>query len=63
MQGKHDPNKFAAIKNVPKPTSKSEVLTLLGFVKVAKLSYVSAPLRELTTSEVSLHGQDNMMKL
>lgn len=27
------PDKVAAIRNMPKPTSKSAVLTLLGFVK------------------------------
>ena len=53
---KPDPEKVTAIKNMPKPTSKPEVLTLLGFVNylakfLPKLSDVSAPLRELTTSE------------
>ena len=51
---KPDPDKVSAIKNMPKPESKSEVLTLLGFVNylskfLPKLSEVSAPLRELTT--------------
>ena len=51
---KPDPDKVTAIKNMPKPESKSEVLTLLGFVNylskfLPKLSEVSAPLRELTT--------------
>ena len=49
------PDKVTAIKNMPKPTSNSEVQTLLGFVNylskfLPKLSHVSAPLRELTTS-------------
>ena len=53
---KSDPDKVAAIKNMPKPTSKPEVLTLLGFVNylskfLPKLSEVSAPLRELTTNQ------------
>ena len=53
---KPDPDKVTAIKNMPKPTSKSEVLTLLGFVNylskfLPKLSDVSAPLRELTTNQ------------
>lgn len=51
---KPDPDKVTAIKNMPKLESKSEVLTLLGFVNylskfLPKLSEVSAPLRELTT--------------
>ena len=53
---KPDPDKVTAIKNMPKPESKSEVLTLLGFVNylskfLPKLSEVSAPLRELTTEQ------------
>ena len=53
---KPDPDKVAAIKNMPKPTSKPEVLTLLGFVNylskfLPKLSEVSSPLRELTTNQ------------
>ena len=53
---KPDPDKVAAIKNMPKPTSKSEVLTLLGFVNylskfLPKLSDVSTPLRELTSNQ------------
>ena len=53
---KPDPDKVAAIKNMPKPTSKPEVLTLLGFLNylskfLPKLSEVSAPLRELTTNQ------------
>ena len=52
---KPDPDKVSAIKNMPKPTSNSEVQTLLGFVNylskfLPKLSDVSAPLRELTIS-------------
>ena len=52
---KLDPDKATAIKNMPKPTSKSEVLTLLWFVNylskfLPKPSDLSAPLRELTTS-------------
>ena len=51
-----DPEKVSAIKNMPKPRSKPEVLTLLGFVNylskfLPKLSDVSAPLRELTTGQ------------
>ena len=53
---KRDSDKVTAIKNMPKPTSKSEILTLLGFVNylskfLLKLSDVSAPLRELTTDK------------
>ena len=64
---KPDPDKVTAIKNMPKPTSSSKVQTLLGFVNylskfLPKLSDVSAPLRELTTSP-SLHRPDSTMKL
>ena len=53
---KPDPDKVTAIKNMPKPTTKPEVLTLLGFVNylskfLPRLSDVSAPLRELTTDQ------------
>ena len=53
---KPDPEKVTAIKNMPKPTSKPEGVTLLGFVNylskfLPKLSEVSAPLRELTTDQ------------
>jgi len=48
---KPDPDKVTAIKNMPKPTSKSEVLTLLGFVNYQCNSDVSAPLRELTANQ------------
>lgn len=53
---KPDPDKVTAIKNMPRPTTKPKVLTLLGFVNclskfLPKLSDVSAPLRELTTEQ------------
>ncbi|PFX28376.1 Retrovirus-related Pol polyprotein from transposon 17.6 [Stylophora pistillata] len=53
---KSDPDKVTAIKNMPKPTTKPEVLTLLGFANYLskfqpKLSDVSAPLRELITEQ------------
>ena len=53
---KPDPEKVSAIKNMPKPTSKAEVQTLLVFINyfskfLSKLSDVSAPLRELTVSQ------------
>ena len=58
---KPDPEKVSAIKNMPKPRSKPEVLTLLGFVNylskfLPKLSDVSAPLRELTTGQSKFTG-------
>lgn len=51
-----DPDEATAIKNMLKPTFKSEVLTLLGFVNyfckfLPKLPDVSAPLRELATNQ------------
>ena len=54
---KPDPEKVvSAINNMPKPTSKAEVQTLLGFINylskfLPKLSDVSAPLRELTVGQ------------
>ena len=53
---KPDPDKVTAIKNITKPTSNSEVLTLLGFVNylskfLPNPSDVSAPLRELTADK------------
>ena len=50
---KPDPDKVTAIENMAKPTSKSEVATLVGFVTylskfLPKLSDVAQPLRELT---------------
>ena len=53
---KPDPEKVSAIKNMPKPTSKAEEQTLLGFINylskfLPKLSDVSAPLRKLTVSQ------------
>ena len=51
-----DPEKVSVIKNTPKPTSKAEVQTSLGFINylskfLPKLSDVSAPLRELTVRQ------------
>ena len=53
---KPDPDKITAIKNMPKPTSRPEVLTLLGFVNylckfLPSLSNASAPLRELISDQ------------
>lgn len=50
---KPDSDKVSAIENMAKPSSKKEVLTLLGFVNylakfLPRLSEVSQPLRELT---------------
>ena len=49
-----DPAKVSAIQEMPKPTSKKELMTLLGFVSylakfLPQLSEVVKPLRELTT--------------
>ena len=53
---KPDPAKVSAIQNMPKPTSKKELMTLLGFVSymylskfLPRLSDVVQPLHELTT--------------
>ena len=53
---KPDPEKVSAVKNMLKPTSKAEVLTLLGFINylskfLPKLSNMSAPLREFTVGQ------------
>ena len=50
---KPDPEKMKAVKEMPKPTCKKEVLSLLGFVNylakfMPKLSKVAQPLRDLT---------------
>ena len=51
---KPDPDKIAAIENMPKPTSKQELMSLLGFINylaklLPQLTQVSQPLRDLTT--------------
>ena len=51
---KPDPAKVSAIQDMPKPTSKKELMTLLGFVSylskfLPRPSDVVQPLRELTT--------------
>ena len=50
---KPDPDKVAAIKNMPKPTSKPDGLGFVNYLSkfLPKLSEVSAPLRELTTNQ------------
>lgn len=55
---KADPDKVKAVKEMPKPTCKKEVLHLLGFVNylskfLPKLSEVAQPLRELTMKNAS----------
>ena len=51
---KPDPAKVSAIQDMPKPTSKKELMILLGFLSylskfLPRLSDVVQPLRELTT--------------
>ncbi|KAK3736228.1 hypothetical protein QZH41_007340 [Actinostola sp. cb2023] len=51
---KPDPEKITAIENMPKPTSKQGLMSLLGFINyldkfLPKLAQVSQPLRDLTT--------------
>ena len=53
---KPDPDKIKAVEEMPCPTSKQEVLTLLGFVNylskfLPRLSEVVQPLRDLTTKD------------
>ena len=53
---KPDPEKVKAIEDMPKPTSKKELLTLLGFVNylskfLPKLSEITRPLRDLTVKD------------
>ena len=53
---KPDPDKIKAVEEMPCPTSKQEVLTLLGFVNylskfLSRLSEVVQPLRDLTTKD------------
>ena len=54
---KPDPDKIKDVENMPKPTSKQELLSLLGFINylakfMPKLAHISQPLRELTTKKV-----------
>lgn len=53
---KPDPNKVKAVEEMPQPTSKQEVLSLLGFVNylskfLPRLADVAQPLRDLTTKD------------
>ena len=53
---KPDPEKVKAVEGMPKPTSKQEVLSLLGFVNylarfLPKLADVAQPLRHLTARD------------
>ena len=62
-----DPDKITAIENMPKPTSKQELMSLLGFINylakfLPQLAQVSQPLRDLTTKSTqfvwsSLHDR------
>ena len=50
---KPDPEKVRAVQEMPKPTSKKELLSLLGFVNylskfLPRLSEVTQPLKEMT---------------
>ena len=51
-----DPEKVKAVQEMPKPKSKKELLSLLGFVNylskfLPRLSEVAQPLREMTSKE------------
>ena len=53
---KPDPDKITAIENMPKPTYKQELMSLLGFINylarfLPQLAHVSQLLRDLTTIE------------
>lgn len=53
---KPDPDKIKAVEEMPKPQSKKELLSLLGFVNylskfLPRLSEVAQPLRDLTAKE------------
>ena len=53
---KPDPDKSKAVEEIPKPQSKKELLSLLGFVNyyskfLPRLSEVAQPLRDLTVKE------------
>jgi len=64
---KPDPDKITAIENMPKPKSKQELISLLGFINylakfLPQLAQVSQPLRDLTTKNAqfvwsSLHDR------
>ena len=58
-KGKPDPEKVKAVEEMPRPTCKKELATLLGFVNylskfLPRLTEVTQPLRELTTKEAQL---------
>ena len=61
---KPDPDKVKAVKNMPKPKCKQEVLSLLGFINylarfLQKLSEVAQPLRDLTRPNAHSFGPDS----
>ena len=54
---KPDPNKVAAVSEMPKPICKQEALSLLGFVNylvkfLPRLSEAAQPIRQLTVKDV-----------
>ena len=54
---KQDPDKVRAVTDMPRPTSKQETLSLLGFINylakfLPRLFEVAQPLRHLTTANV-----------
>ena len=60
---KPDPDKGKAVENMPKPTCKTETLSVLGFINylakfLPRLSEVAQPLRDLTLT----NGQGRSMK-
>jgi len=53
---KPDPNKATAVSEMPKPTSKQQALSLLGFVNylaefLQRLSEIAQPIRQLTVKD------------
>ena len=64
---KADPEKVQAAMDMPKPSNKKEVLSLLGFINylarfLPKLADVAHPLRELTKKMQSSSGLNNTTK-
>lgn len=62
-----DPDKVAAVREMPTPRSKEDVRRFLGFVQyigkfIPNLSEISEPLRELTKKEIQFHWEDRHEK-
>ena len=65
---KPDPKKVKAVEEMPRPTSKKELSSLLGFVNylskfLPRLAEIAKPLRELTSKEARFLSDHRNTKL